>query len=161
MLVKDMMTRGTVSVRAEQSLADAAGLMWQHDCGALPVVHGDDSRLVGMITDRDICMATWSRGAAPSSIEVSDAMSQGIAYCSEGDSIGRAEAIMQSNQVRRLPVLDAAERLVGILSLADIARATEGDRPLLFTTGDGVGKTLAGICRAHLTTERLRTHSLT
>jgi CBS domain-containing protein len=160
MIVKDMMTRGTISVRAEQSLADAAGLMWQYDCGALPVVQGDDSRLVGMITDRDICMATWSRGLAPASIFVSDAMSQNIVHCSEGDSIGRAEAIMQSNQVRRLPVLDSENRLVGILSLADIARATEGDKPSLFTSGDGVGKTLAGICKAHLTTERLRTESL-
>ncbi len=156
MRVQDMMTRGTISVRAEQSLAEAAGLMWQHDCGALPVVHGDDSRLVGMITDRDICMATWSRGCAPSAICVSDAMSQNIVHCSASDSIGRAEAIMQSNQVRRLPVLDAEDRLVGILSLADIARATEGDKPALFANGDGVGKTLAGICKAHLTTERLR-----
>jgi CBS domain-containing protein len=161
MRVMDMMTRGTISVRAEQTLAEAAGLMWQYDCGALPVLRGEDARLVGMITDRDICMATWSRGAAPASIIVSDAMSQNIVHCSDGDSIGRAEAIMQSNQVRRLPVLDAEERLVGILSLADIARATEGDKPELFATGDGVGKTLAGICKAHLTTERLRTQSLT
>ncbi len=157
MLVKDLMTRDTVCVRADQSLAEAAGLMWQNDCGALPVVQGDDSRVVGMLTDRDICMATWSRGQAPAAICVSDAMSQGVVHCSESDSIGRAEAIMQSNQIRRLPVLDGEDRLAGILSLADIARATEGDKPSLFASGDGVGKTLAGICKAHVTPQQLQT----
>jgi CBS domain-containing protein len=161
MQVKDIMTRGTISVRAEQSLADAAGAMWQYDCGALPVVDGDDSRLVGMITDRDICMATWSRGLAPASVAVSDAMSQNVVHCSESDSVTSAETVMQSNQVRRLPVLDGERRLVGILSLADIARATESDKRSLLTAGDGVGKTLAGICKAHVTSERLRTQPLT
>ena len=160
MLVKDVMTRDTVCVRADQSLADAAGLMWRHDCGALPVVQGEDSRVVGMLTDRDICMATWSRGQAPASICASDAMSQGVVHCSEGDSIGRAEAIMQSNQIRRLPVLDGEDRLIGILSLADIARATEGDKPALLAPGDGVGKTLASICRAHITPEQLQAQPL-
>lgn len=161
MRVKDLMTRSTACVRSDQSLADAAGLMWKHDCGALPVVHGDDSRVIGMITDRDICMAAWSKGQAPASICVSDVMSHGVVHCSESDSVGRAEAIMESNQIRRLPVLDGEDRLVGILSLADIARATEGDKPGLFSAGDGVGKTLAGICKAHVTPELLQTQPLT
>lgn len=160
MLVKDLMTRAAVCIRADQSLADAAGLMWQHDCGILPVVQGDDSRVVGMLTDRDICMATWSRGKAPAELCVSDAMSQGVVHCSEGDSLGRAEAIMQSNQLRRLPVLDGEDRVIGILSLADIARRTEGDKPSLFSPGDGVGKTLASICNPHLTPEQLHAQPL-
>lgn len=156
MLVSDLMTRAAVSVSADQTLAEAAGLMWQFDCGALPVVHSDGVRVVGMLTDRDICMATWSRGCPPAEIRVLEAMSQDVVHCTESDSMGRAEAIMQSNQVRRLPVLDSEARLIGILSLADIARATEGEKPSLLVSGDGVGKTLAGICKSHITTENLR-----
>jgi CBS domain-containing protein len=148
MLVAELMTRNTTSVRAEQTLADAAQLMWDCDCGALPVVDDTGSRVVGMITDRDICMATWSRGAPPSAIGVTEAMSQNLAHCSEDDSISRAEAIMQSNQVRRLPVLDGEQRLIGILSLADIARATERAKIVPDGAGDGLAATLAVICRA-------------
>lgn len=146
MLVAELMTRNTTSVRADQTLADAAQLMWDCDCGALPVVDG--ARAIGMITDRDICMATWSRGAPPSAIGVTEAMSQNVVHCSANDSIGRAEAIMQSNQVRRLPVVDAEERLIGILSLADIARATERAKLVPDGAGNGLAATLAGICRA-------------
>jgi CBS domain-containing protein len=146
MLVAELMTRNTTSVRADQTLADAAQLMWDTDCGALPVVDGP--RVIGMITDRDICMATWSRGAPPSALSVTDAMSQNLAFCSANDSIARAEAIMESNQVRRLPVLDAEHNLKGILSLADIARATERAKIVPDGAGNGLAATLAGICRA-------------
>jgi CBS domain-containing protein len=148
MLVGELMTRNTSSIRVDQTLADGAQLMWDGDCGALPVVDGDAPRVVGMLTDRDICMATWSRGAPPSAVYVSEAMSQNLAYCSESDSIARAESIMRSNQVRRLPVVDGAQRLLGILSLADIARATERAKIVPDGSGDGLATTLAGICRA-------------
>jgi CBS domain-containing protein len=148
MLVADLMTRNTTSVRADQSLADAARLMWDCDCGALPVLDGDGARPVGMITDRDICMATWSHGAAPSAISVKEVMSQSVVHCSESDSLGHAQSLMQSNQIRRLPVLDGEDRLVGILSLADIARATEQAKLVPDASGDGLVATLAGICRS-------------
>lgn len=151
MLVADLMTKNTTSVRADQTLADAAQLMWDRDCGVLPVLQENGERVVGMLTDRDICMATWSRGSAPGQIRVSDAMSQGVVCCAEQDSILRAESLMQSNQVRRLPVVDGEERLVGILSLADIARATQSARPAAGPAGDGIAKTLAVICKAHAT----------
>lgn len=155
MLVADLMTRNTLSIREDQTLADAAQLMWQHDCGAVPVVQ-DGSRVVGMLTDRDICMATWSRGLPPASIAVVGAMSEDVVHCSENDSVGHAESIMQSNQVRRLPVLDGEDRLVGILSLADIARASQSVRRTVDHNEDGVAKTLAGICKAHVTARALR-----
>jgi len=146
MLVAELMTRNMTSVSPEQTLADAAQLMWDRDCGALPVVDGH--RTIGMITDRDICMATWSRGASPSSISVAEAMSKSVVHCLANDSIGRAEAIMQLNQVRRLPVVDAEQRLVGILSLADIARATERAKLVPDGAGNGLAATLASICRS-------------
>jgi CBS domain-containing protein len=160
MLVADLMTRNTTAIRADQTLAEAAQAMWDRDCGALPVLHADGSRVVGMITDRDICMATWSRNAPPSALQVVDAMSQNIVHCSEQDSITSAESLMVSAQIRRLPVVDDQARLVGVLSLADIARATQGPRLAPDPSGDGIAKTLAGICKAHVTTEALRSQAL-
>lgn len=136
MIVRDLMTKDCVSVSTDESLSAAAGKMWEKDCGALPVVQ--DGVVVGMVTDRDICMATWSRGLAPEAIPVVDAMSTKLVSCSSGDSIRQVEATMRSNQVRRLPVVDEQGHLQGIISLADIVKGEEGD---------GVGTTLAGICQ--------------
>lgn len=120
--VGDLMTRNVVSVRASEPLSAAARLLWDHDCGAIPVLEEEGERVVGMVTDRDICMAAWSRNLAPSLIVTSEAMSHGLVYCSPTDSIETAESIMRSRKVRRLPVLDADGRMVGILSFTDIAR---------------------------------------
>lgn len=120
--VGDLMTRNVFSVRASEPLSTAAKLLWDHDCGVIPVVEDSGERVVGMVTDRDICMATWSRNLAPSLIATSDAMSQGLVSCSPTDSIETAEGIMRSRKVRRLPVLDAEGKMVGLLSVTDIAR---------------------------------------
>jgi len=120
--VGDLMTRNVVSVRASEPLSTAAKLLWDYDCGVVPVIEDAGERVVGMVTDRDICMATWSRNLAPSLIGTSEAMSHGLVYCSPTDSIETAEEIMRSRKVRRLPVLDAAGKIVGILSVTDIAR---------------------------------------
>jgi CBS domain-containing protein len=161
MVVADLMTRKPVSVTPDTTLADAAQLMWQHDCGVLPVLEHDAGRVIGMITDRDICMACWSRNRAPSEGFVSQAMSQHLVYCHPNESVERAEIIMHSNQIRRLPVVDTDERLVGILSLADIARATESApklTPARTLSTDNLTSTLAGICRTRpVTTEALAT----
>jgi CBS domain-containing protein len=152
MIVEDLMTWKAASVHPEQTLDSAAQLMWDCDCGAVPVVD-EDARVVGIVTDRDICMATWSRGRAPGRISVAEVMSRGIFCCRPEDSIFGAEALMRANQIRRLPVVDRERRLVGILSLADIARAAEAapkfgmDRD---ASGDGLATTLAGICRSPL-----------
>jgi CBS domain-containing protein len=158
-IVADLMTKNALSVAPDNKLADAARLMWQHDCGCLPVIEVASGRVIGMVTDRDICMACWSRGLAPSEVYVSDAMSQHLVHCHPSESVERAEVIMHANQIRRLPVVDADERLLGILSLADIARATEA-APKHSSNGalstDTLASTLAGICRTRpLTTEAL------
>jgi CBS domain-containing protein len=151
MLVEDLMTRNVASVRSDQSLAVAARLMWDCDCGALPVVDADSAKVVGMITDRDICMATWSRGLAPGEIRAREVMSDNLVTCQPRDAIARAEQVLRTKQIRRLPVVDSERRLLGILSLADIARAAgatsklESDRDL---SSDVLATTLAGICMA-------------
>jgi len=123
--VMDLMTPRVISVRATDPLSAAAQVMWQQDCGVVPVLADDDARVVGVVTDRDICMATWSRNLAPSAILARDAMSTDLAYCSPNDTVAEAEALMRSHQIRRLPVLNSKAELVGILSIADITRAAD------------------------------------
>jgi CBS domain-containing protein len=120
--------------------------MWDCDCGAVPVVD-ESSQVIGMITDRDICMSCWSQDRAPTAIQVSQSMSRELFCCSPEDSLASAETTMRSKQVRRLPVTDREGRLAGIISLADLVRqgATNGQRRE--AAPDEVASTLAGICR--------------
>jgi CBS domain-containing protein len=94
--------------------------MWDHDCGCIPVVD-NEGKLVGMITDRDICMAAYTQGKPLAEIAVSTAMAPRAYTCALTDSVGSAEKLMAAKQVRRLPVVDKQGRLVGLLSLHDIA----------------------------------------
>ncbi|MEO8179931.1 MAG: CBS domain-containing protein [Deltaproteobacteria bacterium] len=107
---------------AEEPVQRAAQIMWDADCGAVPVVDAE-GRLCGIITDRDICMATYTKGVAPSSIRVADVMSRHVRSCSADDSLQRAVASMADAQVHRLPVVGADGRPIGMISLADIARS--------------------------------------
>ena len=151
MKVQELMTTNVARVGLDDSLAAAAGAMWDADCGAVPVLDGG-GRVVGMITDRDICMAAWSRNCAPAGIAVSAVMSWNPSVCRPTDTVHAAERLMREGQIRRLPVVDADQRLVGILSLADIARAAES-RPQPGRSGplaaDDVSATLAGIVQPH------------
>ena len=145
MIVATLMEENIACVRPNQPLSDAARLMWDCDCGALPVVN-DNGEVCAMITDRDICMATWLRGSAPTALTVSSAMSRQLYHCSPFDTVSSAEALMRAKQVRRLPVLDGEGALLGVLSLADIAKATA----LAASTDLDPGKltlTLASICQ--------------
>jgi CBS domain-containing protein len=127
MRVADLMTRSAVSCKSSDKLSLPASLMWECDCGAIPVLD-EGGAVKGMITDRDICMACFTRDRAPSSIPVKEAMSHTLYFCSPGSSVADAEAVMRNHRVRRLPVLDDQQHLVGILSLADIAREAERER---------------------------------
>lgn len=120
--VKDLMTADVHSCRPEEPLSAAARLMWERDCGAVPVVD-ERVRVVGMITDRDICMATYTQGRPPQDLAVGAVMATTPHACRPEDSLARAEELMSAHQVRRLPVIDDESRLVGILSLADLVRA--------------------------------------
>jgi len=116
------MNRNVTSIAANESLSAAAQLMWDCDCGAIPVREPGSERVIGIITDRDICIATWSKGLAPGAIEVHGAMSSPAHFCSPNDTVATAESMMRAHKVRRLPVVDADGRLVGIISLPDIAK---------------------------------------
>jgi CBS domain-containing protein len=147
MRIKDLMTTKVFTCGPGSSAAEAAGLMWQHDVGAIPVLD-TAGRPIGMVTDRDVCIAAYTRGQLLTDLPVIAAMSKEVFSCREGDAIGEAERLMREHQVRRLPVVSESGKLVGILSLNDIvlvrtktpaAKATER------VLGD-VTDTLAAIC---------------
>jgi CBS domain-containing protein len=119
MQVQDLMSKPAVTCRAHDHLEAAARLMWENDCGALPVV-GEDGRVVGMITDRDVCMGAYTQGLALREIPVSVAMMPRAFTCRPEDSVQFAEALMADRKVRRLPVVDEEGRPLGLLSLDDL-----------------------------------------
>jgi len=131
------------------TLARAAQLMWEGDCGCAPVVAEDGSgRLVGMLTDRDVCMASWTSGRRLAELPVRDAMATRLCTCAPIEPVTEALERMRAAQVRRLPVVDAEGRLRGILSLADAARAAAGERgPAGAVSAAELGRTLEAICR--------------
>jgi len=100
--------------------------MWDHDCGCVPVLN-EQARVVGMITDRDICMAAFFQGAPISGIKVSTVMSRELFSSFADDDLSVAETIMREKKVRRLPVLNQEGRLVGLVSLSDIARHADDE----------------------------------
>jgi len=147
MKVEDLMTRDVRTCRPEDDLAIAARIMWDYDCGCVPVIDGN-RRVVGMITDRDVCMAAFTRGLPLHSITVAQAMSGIVQVCGPGDAITAAHATLRETQLRRLPVVADDGTIVGILSVTDLARAAArqkatkrgGLKPADIVT------TLAGIC---------------
>ena len=120
MRVRDLMTRTVATCGPTDSLGRAAQLMWERDCGTVPVVNRE-REVVGIITDRDVCMAAHFTGKALREISVGEVMTRSVHVCGPKDSIESAEAIMRENQVRRLPVVDEFRRVIAILSVADIA----------------------------------------
>ena len=146
MLVEQLMNRPPVSCGSGDSLHRAAGLMIEHDCGSLPVVD-ESGRPVGMVTDRDICIAAHQLGLPLDAITAAQAMSRELHTCRAGDPVGVAERIMSKCQIRRVPVVDGDGMLVGIITLGDLARqADQGNghrRPDVSDTE--VSRTLAAI----------------
>jgi len=145
MRVKEVMTSNASCVRSSESLSAAAKLMWDCDCGAVPVID-EASRVVGMITDRDICMSCWSQDRAPSALQVAQSMSRALYTCTPEDTLASAEKLMRSRQVRRLPVIDEQGRLAGIISLADLVKHADGQATREVAAHE-LTSTLAGICQ--------------
>lgn len=121
MKVEDLMTTPVGTCRPYDGTDKGAKVMWEQDCGAVPVVD-QDGRVLAMLTDRDICMAAFTQGRSLGEIRVSSAMSKRLFVCRGEDDVKDAEKNMRTHQVRRLPVVDAEGKLVGILSLSDLAR---------------------------------------
>lgn len=118
MHISEVMSKDVKIASPKQSIQDAARMMMEIDAGAIPVGEGD--RLVGMITDRDIAVRAVAAGK-PANTPIADVMSHEVKYCSESDDIDTVAANMADLKLRRLPVVNRQKRLVGIVSLADIA----------------------------------------
>jgi len=122
MQAKEIMSRDPQCCTPGDTLQNAARLMADHDCGCLPVVESADrKRVVGVLTDRDIAVRAVARGKSPDS-KVNDVMTPAPACCSPDDDIDEVERIMVEQQVRRVPVVDADNRVVGMIAQADLAR---------------------------------------
>ncbi len=126
MKVKELMTVNAAWVDAETPLAKVAETLRDNDIGCLPV--GDNDRLVGMITDRDIACRAVAEGRDPNKTTAREVMSPGIVYCFEDQSDAEALQMMESKAIHHLPVLSRQKRIVGMLSLSDFA--LKGDRTL-------------------------------
>lgn len=135
MKVSSVMTPNPETGRADDNLSQAAMVMWRRDCGFVPIVDEASKRVVGVITDRDISMATSTKHAAPEGLKVRDAMSATTWTCNGDDEIETALETMRTHQVHRLPVLDRADRLAGILSFSDVVRHATTDGKIR-TIGD-------------------------
>jgi CBS domain-containing protein len=137
MQLRDIMTTAVQLTDPAMMLKDAAVLMRDGNFGLLPV--GENDRLVGTITDRDITVRAVAEGKDPGTTPVRDAMSKGIRYCFEDQTAEEAAELMSEAQIRRLPVVNRDKRLVGIVALADLA--TEAP------TGEPSGTAIRGISR--------------
>jgi CBS domain-containing protein len=126
MKIKEVMTRGVETVRPDQTLQEAAAKMKSLDVGPMPVTEGD--RLVGMITDRDIVIRAVAAGKDTRSAKVREAMSTDVVCCKEDDDVKDAAQKMKDRQIRRIVVVDAGQKVCGIVSLGDIAVDTHNDK---------------------------------
>lgn len=151
MQIHELMKKNVETCSVHDSLEVAAAKMWECDIGVLPVLN-PEGHVIGMITDRDICMATYTQHRAPAEIPVLSAMSKEVFFTEPGATVQEAELNMRDHQVRRLPVIDTEGRLVGIISLNDLAREAErevGHRPKQINSQE-VMTTLAVICEPRM-----------
>jgi len=151
MVIADLMSRNVATCKEDDRLEVAARMMWDLDIGCVAVVD-PRQHVIGIITDRDICMATYTQGKSPQQIFVREAMAREVFSCLPDDNFAEAEEIMRKRRVRRLPVVDLDGRLVGLISLNDLARESVRQQTRVqkdLTPGD-VSATLAAICQPRL-----------
>lgn len=133
MQVHDIMTKGAKVIDPNTTIRDAARVMRADNIGALPV--GENDRLIGMVTDRDIVVRAVAQELSAGNTSVRDVMSEKVYYVIEDDDVERAAHVMAEHQVRRLPVLNRDKRLVGMLAIADLGRSS----------ADAAQKAVAGV----------------
>jgi CBS domain-containing protein len=126
MKLKEIMSRDVEVVHPNSMLQEAAGKMKSLDVGSLPVC--DNRKLVGILTDRDITVRAVAAGRDPRQTMVSDAMTPELVFCFEDQDVKEAAKTMERYQIRRLPILDRSQQLVGIVSLGDLAVETDNER---------------------------------
>ena len=142
MKISELMTRPVHACRASDTLDCAARLMWENDIGSV-VVTDDGGQVIGMVTDRDACMAALTTGAALHDIPVATAMAKHVVTCKPDDNDTTCAEMMAKHKIRRVPVVDEAQRPVGVVSLNDLARTMARGRDVPATS---VAGTLAAIC---------------
>jgi CBS-domain-containing membrane protein len=147
MKIADIMKRDVEICGPDDNVATAASRMWDGDLGCIPVV-AENGQVMGMVTDRDICMAALTRGRPLQEIPVTAAMSKEIFSCPPDATLIEAEEIMRAGQVRRLPVIDSDSCLVGIVSLGDLAHLAghQIGRKNRDVSAQEVVATLAAVC---------------
>jgi len=128
MKIEDVMTRRVVAARADTELAHVARLMWDNDCGAVPVVDAED-KVVGILTDRDLCMGAHFSGKALREQRVSGCMASEVLTCRPGDEVLAVVGAMAKRRVRRIPVTDGTGRLVGLVAVGDLFAAQGRAKP--------------------------------
>lgn len=136
MKISECMTRKVRVTRPDQTIREAARIMAEIDAGSLPV--GESDRLIGVITDRDIAIRAVSRGKGPDTL-VRDVMSSEVKYCFADEDIDKVSRNMGDIQVRRLPVVSREKRLVGIVSLGDLASRAE-DKEKVAAALEGISR---------------------
>jgi CBS domain-containing protein len=119
MKVRNVMTDNVETCREDDTLDAAAMKMWNRDCGAVPIVTSD-GRVAGIVTDRDICMALVTQNRLANQIRTGEIMARSIYSINENDNVDDAIDLMRDYKIRRIPVVDVDQKLVGILSLSDI-----------------------------------------
>jgi CBS domain-containing protein len=126
MKVKDVMHKGVDWVSPDTPVTELAKLMREHDIGAIPI--GDNDRLIGMVTDRDIvCKGLAKESFDARRATARDVMTSGIHCCREDEDLAKAMRRMEALKIRRLPVVNKNKRMVGILSLGDVSHSAPGD----------------------------------
>lgn len=139
MTVRDVMTKQVAICRAEMNLAEASALMWENDCGALPVVAAN-GEITGIVTDRDICIALGTRNVRSSDLSVGDVLQDHVLSCKVSDDVHTALQRMREGKVRRLPVVNDDSRLEGIVSMDDFVLNAKPDGRMgsVISYGDAV-----------------------
>jgi CBS domain-containing protein len=136
MKVREVMTKKACSCGPESTLEEVCFLMRRNNCGFLPVV-GDGGNVIGVVTDRDMCIALGTRNRKPSDVRVWDVMPHKLFTCMEGDDVHCALKTLRAAQIRRLPVIDRDGSLVGVLSIDDVVlKAKEHVLPKDVSYGD-------------------------
>lgn len=145
MKVDKLMSRDVAACNEGDSLNTAAQIMWERDCGFLPVVD-EQRRVRGVVTDRDILMGAYTQGRPLREIPVSTVMSRDVRSCSPDDDLGDVERTLQQHQIRRVPVLDSAGVLMGVITLGDLAHSSQSTLLKKAAEGLAIAKTLSTVC---------------
>lgn len=153
MLAQDLMTRPAITCHVNDPLSTAARAMWDHDIGAIAVVN-DDGKLTGMLTDRDICMAAYTQGRPLDEILINSAMAHKVVSARADQRLGEIEHLMADHQLRRIPIVDGDHRPIGMVSLNDVAVASDGPQSEVWRGATRLTHTLAAICRPRLPRDR-------